>query len=528
MNIRRLSGRLRVYETHESHKTYKTHETYMLNLTKIKKAYFVGIKGVGMTALAIVAKEMGMKVIGSDIEAEFPTDELLAKYKIPVLKGFKKENLLLPNCYNHNKKPIADLVVVTGAHGGLGNPEALAAKEMELPILTHGEALGVFMAQADKTHETYKTHESHKQKGISVAGSHGKTTTAAMIAHVLTKAGLDPSFAIGCGVVKSLGTSGHAGSGEYFVAEADEYVADPQFDLTPRFLYQKPTIEVFTNIDYDHPDVFSSIEDLKMIFLKFAKKLPKDGLLIAGRDNINARSILPAVKVPVLTYGFSPRASFQISHVSFGEERTFFWAKFQGVDIGEFVLRVPGRHNTENAAASAVLANYLGLSWEKIKEHLATYQGSKRRFEFVGESNGIKLYDDYAHHPEEIKATLQAAREWFSQGGLTVIFQPHTYSRTKALLSEFANCFEKADNVIISDIYASEREKEDSGINAKVLAWETRKYHPRVFYGGGERETVEVIREKREKGEIRKGDIVFTMGAGDIFRWHKNIVKSLK
>lgn len=504
--------------------TYTTNKTN-INLGEIKKAYFVGIKGVGMTALAIVAKEMGMKVIGSDIEAEFPTDELLAKYKIPVLKGFKKENLLLPNYSDRNRKAIADLVVVTGAHGGLGNPEALAAKEMELPILTHGEALGKFMNY--RSYKSYKSYRTYRKKGISVAGSHGKTTTAAMIAHILTKAGLDPSFAIGCGVVKSLGTSGHAGLGEYFVAEADEYVADPQFDLTPRFLYQSPTIEVFTNIDYDHPDVFSSIEDLKGAFLKFAKKLPKKGLLVAGIDDKNVRNILSQIKAPALTYGFSPEASLKISHLSVGEQRTFFWAKFQGVDLGEFVLRVPGRHNTENAAASAVLANYLGLSWEKIKEYLASYQGSKRRFEFIGQSAGVKLYDDYAHHPEEIRVTLKAAREWFPQGGLTVVFQPHTYSRTKALLSEFANCFEKADNVIISDIYASEREKEDLRINAKVLAWETRKYHPRVFYGGGERETVEVIREKREKGEIRKGDIVFTMGAGDIFRWHKAILKAL-
>lgn len=448
-----------------------------------------------MTALAIVVKEMGAKVTGSDLEEEFPTDELLAKFKITPLVGFKKENLV--------GKP--DLVVVTGAHGGMTNPEAQAAKAMGLEVLMHGQALAKFMEE---------------KKGIAVAGSHGKTTVAAMIAHILKESGLDPSFAVGCGDIKSLGKAGHAGKGEYFVAEADEYVTDPGQDPTPRFFWLTPLIAVMTNIEYDHPDAYSNINQVKQAFLTFGKKVPAGGFLVAGIDNENVRAILPSLSCPILTFGFSPLADYQIIRVSFGNERTWFWLKHKGVDLGQFALSVPGKHNTANAAAAGIVANFLGISWEKIRQNLSSFLGTKRRFEKIAEKGGVAFFDDYAHHPTEIRATLEAARAWFADRRIICVFQPHTFSRTKALFSEFTKCFSGADEVIITDIYPSAREKPDPTINSKILLNEIQKHRKNVCYFGSMNEVVNYL-----KKELTGGEIVLTMGAGDIYKIHQDLIR---
>lgn len=457
---------------------------------KFRHVHFVGIKGVAMTALAIVAKEQGSYVTGSDIEEEFPTSAVLSKFKITPLPGFKKENIV--------GKP--DLVVVTGAHGGMSNPEAQAAKSAGLKVLMHGQALGEFMKG---------------KKGIAVAGSHGKTTCAAMVAHILINAGLDPSFAVGCGEIKSLTAPGHAGRGNYFVVEADEYVTDPGQDPTPRFFHLSPLVAVITNIEYDHPDAYSNLEQLKQAFLTFAKKIPSNGLLVAGIDNENVRAILSSLKSPILTFGFSPRADFQISRVSFGEGRTWFWVKHKKIDLGQFSLSIPGRHNAANAVAAGIVASHLGVSWEKIRQILATFSGTKRRFEEVAERGEIKFFDDYAHHPTEIKATLEASRAWFPKNRIICVFQPHTFSRTRALFSEFGKSFGEADEVIITDIYPSAREKPDPTINSKILVNEIQKYHKKAIYIGKMEKVVSHLKE-----HILPGDIILTMGAGDIYKIH--------
>lgn len=464
---------------------------------KFKHVHFIGIKGVAMTALAIVAKEMGASVTGSDLAEDFPTSVILAKFKITPLVDFKKENIT-----GH-----PDLVVVTGAHGGMNNPEAQAAKKAGLRILMHGQALGEFMAE---------------KKGIAVAGSHGKTTCAAMIAHVLTAVGFDPSFAVGCGEIRSLGTPGHAGCGAYFVAEADEYVTDPGQDPTPRFFWLFPNISVFTNIEYDHPDAYNNIEEIKEAFLTFAKKIPPEGLLVAGIDCKNVRAILPKINVPTLTFGFSPMADYQVSRVSFGVGRTWFWVKHKNMDLGQFTLLVPGRHNAANAVAAGIVANQLGISWEQIRQSLPNFFGTKRRFEAMGEKRGIKFFDDYAHHPTEIKATLEAARSWFPNSKITCVFQPHTFSRTRALFSEFARCFSSADEVIITDIYPSAREKPDSTVNSKIVSQEVQKHHKTVCYIGKMDEVATYLKDR-----TTRGDIVLTMGAGDIYKIHRNLLDNI-
>lgn len=464
--------------------TYKT----------FRHIHFIGIKGVAMTALAIVAKEQGCQVTGSDTDEEFPTAQVLKKFKITPLLGFKKENI--------KGKP--DLVVMTGAHGGMSNPEAQAAKELELRVLMHGQALSEFMIG---------------KNGICVAGSHGKTTVAAMVAHILVGSGLDPSFAIGCGDIKSLGKPGHAGKGDYFVVEADEYVTDPGQDPTPRFFWLNPLVAVITNIDYDHPDVYQNLKQVCQAFLTFAKKVSPDGLLVAGIDNENVRAILPEIKTAVLTFGFSPLADYQITRVSFGNTRTWFWLRYKGVDLGPFSLPIPGKLNVANAAAASIVANHLGISWEKIKELLPKFSGTKRRFEKMGEKEGIKFFDDYAHHPTQIKATLEAARTWFPSSRIIAIFQPHTFSRTKALFDQFAKCFTDANQIIVVNIYPSAREKFDPTISSQLLVNAIKKYHQDARYIGKMEEVADYL-----KTELIPGDIVITMGAGDIYKIHKMLI----
>lgn len=462
---------------------------------KMKSVYFIGIKGVAMTALAIVAKERGYQVIGSDVEESFPTEEVLKKYKITPLPGFKEENITkLP------QKP--DLVVVTGAHGGSNNPEAKAARQLGIKTLMHAPALAEFLKE---------------KKVIAVSGSHGKTTVAALIAHLLIKAGMDPSFAVGCGKINSLKTPAHDGKGQYFVVEADEYMTDPGIDPTPRFFYLEPEIAVITNIEFDHPDAYFSLAEVKEAFLTFAGKIKKEGLLITAADQENVREIIPKIKKKIYAYGLSFLADFQIWRVSYGLEQTFFNLKFKGLDLGQFMIRLAGLHNVYNAVAALAVGNQVGLSWEQMRQDLKTFAGTKRRFEKIREKNGVVFYDDYAHHPTQIEKTIKACREWYPQNRLIVIFQPHTYSRTKALLEEFSRSFNGAQKIIILPIYSSAREKPDPEISSPILVRKIKQNHTEAVFLEAREKVVEYLQEI-----LLPGDVVITMGAGDVYKLHDN------
>ncbi|KKR34437.1 MAG: UDP-N-acetylmuramate-L-alanine ligase [Candidatus Gottesmanbacteria bacterium GW2011_GWC2_39_8] len=465
---------------------------------KIKSAYFIGIKGVAMTALAVVLKERGVKVSGSDVTDIFQTDEVLEKNKIEVLKGFSTENV--------PKK--TDLVVVTGAHGGMTNIEAKTAESYGFPVFMHGKALGMFMNEKD---------------GISVAGSHGKTTTSAMTAFILSKAKLDPSFAVGSAEIIGLGAGGHNGRGKIFVAEADEYVTCPKTDSTPRFYFQKPKIFVITNIDFDHPDVYPDVEAVKMIFVRYIENLSAESIIIAGIDNPSVQSVVKNLDRNVITYGFSPQADFRIYKVSSSNGTTFFNVIGRGIDLGEFMIRVPGKHNALNALASGIAANNVGVGWEMIKYNLKKFSGTKRRFEKIADIDGISLYDDYAHHPTEIQTTLKGIREWFPEKKIYLLFQPHTYTRTKALFSDFAKSFSAVDTAIITDIYPSARETPDLSVDPKKLVLEINKFKNNSIHLKGKETITEFLKEN-----VKKGDIILTMGAGDICNWHSDIIQSLK
>lgn len=465
-------------------------------MKKVRSVHFVGIKGVGMAPLAIIAKEAGFKVSGCDIAEEFITDESLKKAGIEAQVGFSKDHI-----------QNADLVITTGAHGGFDNQEVQAAKDMGVKILTQGEAVGVFMSG-----ELFGRSDI---KGISVTGSHGKTTTTALIATILKEGRKDPSYVIGTGTVPSLDSCGHYGKGTYFVVEADEYATEPTYDKTPKFLWQHPKILVFTNIELDHPDLYSSIDDVRNAFLQFANTIPRDGILIAYGDDRQIQKLLKEYIGTTITFGYSPNNDFILKKTHVSDRQTFFWVETKNANLGEFTINIPGEHNALNGLAATIVCVETGLTIDAVKKGLRQYSGSKRRFEYVGRlEGGAVLFDDYAHHPTEIKATLRAFRQSFPKSKIVCIFQPHTYSRTKKLFNEFARSFSDCDTAILIDIYPSLREEKDPTISSKVLIEEIKRFHKDAMYLPNTTNTVEYITHKN----YGKDTVIITMGAGDVYK----------
>ena len=451
-----------------------------------------------MTSLACCCQDLDIQVTGSDVKEVFVTDKILKKRNIRWKVGFAEKNL--------KTKP--DLLITTGAHGGLNNVEVLEALKLKIPVLTHAQALGKIMEGKD---------------GVSVCGVGGKTTTSSIVATVLEKAGRRPSYAVGAAQINPIGVAGKYNSGREFVAEADEYANSPGTDNRPRFCFQRPKVIVVTNIEYDHPDIYQNIEQTKSTFRKFFEALPGDGLLVACVDNVHIRETIKDLPVNIQTYGFSLKADWRIEKTYFGSGQTIFSLSYRGLLIEDIKIMVPGRFNVLNATAAFASATFLGLDARTIKRGLENFGGVKRRFEYIGSVRKIRLYDDYAHHPNEIKEILLAAKKWFPHNRLLVVFQPHTYSRTKALLPEFGKSFSQADKVIITDIYSSARETGDLGVSGKLLAFEVKKNYPSVVFLPGEGDVADFLGK-----EAKAGDIIITMGAGSIFQWHKTILKSLR
>lgn len=471
-------------------------------MKKIKKIHFVGVKGVGMAPLAIIARQAGLDVSGCDINEEFITDEYLNKEGVKPLLGFDPKHV-----------ENVDLVITTGAHGGFDNAENIHAKALEIPIWTQGEALGKFMDG-----EIFKK----SFEGVAISGSHGKTTVTAMIATILKENKLDPSFLIGTGSILSLGSPGHFGKGKYFISEADEYATEPIYDSKPKFLWLKPKIGVITNIEFDHPDIFHSLDDLKDAFLNFANNIDVNGILIACKDDKESASILKKYDRKYTTYGFSKASDFYIERFIVEPDNSFFWVSNKGTLLSEFMIKVPGEHNILNALCAIVVCLELGLSIDQIKKGIASFAGTKRRFEFLGSLNsGALIYDDYAHHPTEIKKTLEAFRQKYPKKKIICIFQPHTYSRTKSLFEQFVSSFSSANEVILTDIYPSLREKEDKSVSSYILAHEVSKIHPKVDYIAKLQDVVKYVGQKSFDDNF----VIVTMGAGDVYQIAKKLLE---
>lgn len=468
-----------------------------MKITDLKHIHFVGIKGVGMTSLALCAQDLGIKITGSDIPELFITDKVLKERGIVYKTSFSPKNLL----------PKPDLVITTGAHGGLKNIEVSEAVLLGIPVLTQGAALAEFAKSKEE---------------IAVCGVGGKTTIASMIAFVLEKAGTNPSYAVGVSEIFGLGYGGkYDKRGKYFVEEADEYVVSPGVDNRPKFHLLSPKIIVSTNIKHDHPDIYPKETDTKKAYLSFFDRLSKNGLLIMSADDINSVEIAKSINSKVITYGFNQDSDFQITkripNVGFQEISLQF--KERKLDL-EMKIKVPGEYNARNIAGAFLACLELGLSPDDIVKSLENFSGTKRRFEQVGKTEkGALVIDDYAHHPSEIENLIKATKEFYPENKITIAFQPHTYSRTKALFGDFTEALSLADKTCLVDIYSSAREAKDESVSSEKLAEEVKKLNKNTYYIGDLSKSEEWLKKNTEKNEV-----LLTVGAGDIFYIHKGLL----
>lgn len=465
----------------------------MINILSAKNIHFTGIKGVGMTAAALCAQDRGAIVAGSDLEESFDTDKVLKSREIKIKKGFGIENI----------DPDTDLLIYTGAHGGVNNPQVVFAQQKGISVISHAQAVGQLMT--DKI-------------GFSVCGVGGKTTISAIMSTVLFHTDKNPSYLVGVARIGGLEYPGKYNSeSKCFVAEADEYATSPGSDNTPRFMFQSPKTIICTNILHDHPDIYKDINQVKDAYYKFFQKLPSDGLLIINGDCQNSLDTSRDLNIKKILVGTNENNTYRITHTRIidGQQHITVLSDNNTFNI---VINVPGLYNAKNAVMAYVALLSYGLGEEVIKQGLLEFRGTNRRFERITEQNGILYYDDYAHHPEEIKATLKAAREWLPDKKIIAVFQPHTYSRTKTFLNEFTKSFEEADQVIVTDIFPSAREKPDPSISSQILADNISKIHPHANYVS-EDNLVKYLKEN-QKSE----DVIFTLGAGDVYKIHQQLI----
>ena len=450
---------------------------YQIDFNKPEHVHFIGIGGISMSGLAEILMDEGFTVSGSDAHKSELTEHLEAK-GAKIFYGQKAENII---------DGIHVVVYTAAVHPD--NPEFAAAVEKGLPILTRAELLGQMM--------------KNYQYAVGISGTHGKTTTTSMVTEILLAADADPTISVG-GILNSIGGNIRVGGSELFVTEACEY--------TNSFLSFFPNREVILNIEADHLDFFKDIDDIRHSFRLFAQKLDEKGLLIINRDIKNYEEISGGLPCRVVTFGHSSESDYSAADITYDTfARPTFNLMEQGKKAGTITLGVPGEHNVYNALAAIATAKALGIPDAAIAEGLLHFTGTDRRFEKKGELNGITIIDDYAHHPQEIAATLKAAHN-YPHKKLWCVFQPHTYTRTKAFLDEFAEALSAADAVVLADIYAA-RETDTLGISSADIASRIEKLGTEVHYFP----TFEEIEAFLLKN-CSTGDLLITMGAGDIVK----------
>jgi len=468
---------------------------------KTKNIYFIGIKGVGLTMLAQFLAAQGNKIYGSDIADVFLTDKVLRDAKIKVFSPFSPSNI-----------PVRiDMIVYSSAYNENNNVELAYIKNTparfkNIPLLPYAAALGEVFNQ---------------YYGIAVCGSHGKTTTSAWLGYVLWKAGKQPNVLVGSRVPQFKGSSLKGGK-KYFVAETDEYQNKLQ--------YFQPRGVILNNIDYDHPDFFKTKSSYTKVFADFLKKIPAAGFLIVNKRDVESQKIKKhcvgqVISYDLVTASFGAGADYLADDLRRVNGRQIFRLNYRGRDLGEFKIGLWGKHNVLNALAVIATARKLGVADAVLKKHLLGFKGTERRSQVLGNYHGALIIDDYAHHPTEIKATLEGLRAHYPTKKIITVFHPHTFTRTKALFDDFTRSFTAADKLIILDIYGSAREKQ-GGVSSRQLAAaikrfnRTDKFSQPVLYIP----TIPVA-ASHLRATLKKSDLLLLIGAGDVFRIADRLLK---
>lgn len=454
---------------------------------RTRHIHMVGIGGIGMSGMAEILLQRGYKITGSDSIKNETTKRL--------------EELGATIYHGHSEEYIAgaDVVVYTSAVKAEENPETRAAMEQRIPTIKRAEMLAELM----------------KMKfGIGVAGTHGKTTTTTMIGHVTRDGNYDPTIIVGGKVHSFDKTNAVVGKGDLIVVEADE------FDRT--FLRLTPSIAVITNIEAEHLDIYNDLEDVKQAFIDYANKVPFYGAVIVCLDDPNVRSILPKLEKRTITYGLTPQAQIRAVDLQINQFTSTFTVVNDGEKLGVITLKTPGEHNVKNALAAVATGIELNIDFKLIKQGLEHYEGVFRRFQLKADKHGVMVIDDYAHHPTEVQATLSAAHKGWPDRRVVAVFQPHLYSRTQDLYKEFGLSFFDAEVLVITDVYPS-RETPIEGVSGKLIANTAEQYgHKHVIYVENKEDVTDTLKEI-----ARAGDIIITMGAGDIYKFGEAFVKAL-
>ena len=450
---------------------------------RVRRLHFVGIGGAGMSGIAEVLHVNGFDVTGSDMG-----DGDVVSYL---------KNLGIRVDSKHEAKNVenADLVVYSSAipHD---NPELVEARNRRIPVIRRAEMLGELM---------------RLKYTLAICGTHGKTTTTSIVGEIWEAAGLDPTIIVG-GVVKGKGSGAKVGRGDYLIAESDE------FDRS--FLSMMPSSAIVTNIDADHLDTYENIEEIKDAFVQFVNKIPFYGQAILCLDDANVQSILSRVRKPVITYGFSRQAKYRIENLQFVNGYPHFEILDDGKSLGEFQLKIPGRHNVLNACAAVALAMEEGISPDIARKACAAFEGVNRRFEFIGEKKGVMVFDDYAHHPTEATATLLGFREAFPDKRIIVAFQPHLFTRTRDQHEAFGMAFANCDVLLVTDIYPS-RERPIEGVSGALVANSASdRGHRNARFIGDQMNLLSILKE-----ELRENDVVVLMGAGNVYKLGTRILE---
>ena len=455
--------------------------------SSIRTLHFVGIGGIGMSGIAEILIDQGFKVTGSD-RADSDNTDRLKGLGAHVYIGHAAGNL----------EPDVDVVVYSSAVPP-ENPELVEAHKRKIPVIRRAEMLAEVM---------------RLRYGIGIAGTHGKTTTTSMVSLVLMEGGIDPTVIVGGRLRGLAGSNARLGKGDFIVVEADE------FDRS--FLSITPTIAVLTTLETDHLDCYRDLEDIKSAFIQFASKVPFYGFVVLCLDEPALQDIMPKLKKKIITYGLNGQADLQAVDIRHRQNTTTFLVVHDGKDLGEVTLQIPGKHNVQNALAAIAVGLQLGVPFEKIAAGIAKFTGVFRRWEVKADVNGVTIVDDYAHHPTEIKATLAGAKSGWRRR-VVCVFQPHLYSRTRDFYDEFGRSFFNADVLVLTDVYPA-REEPIQGVNGELIANAAKEFgHKQVHYVPDKKAVPAFL-----LSIVQPGDIVITMGAGDIWRFGEDFITQLK